>query len=135
MNLNNLKLEFITSVIKTKVIEQLLPLLNFLEIELTKLEINNLVNEPHKTYTTKDLSTNINNLQLKIIDLVLKTTEETILKNGIDFFKNQEQSTSSIFEPMSLDQFNSEIDLALADFKNNDTISSENLLEKVKTWS
>ncbi|MBA5791698.1 hypothetical protein H1R17_10775 [Flavobacterium sp. xlx-214] len=58
---------------------------------------------------------------------IISALENFLHKNKSDFFEEN-------LEPMSVEQFNKEIDQALEDEKNNRTISSKDLKAQIQKW-
>jgi len=79
---------------------------------------------------------NIEARKISLVQEFLKIDNEKIISALENFFH---KSKSEIFEenlkPMSLEQFNREIDKALEDEKNNRIISAKGLKKQIQKWS
>jgi hypothetical protein len=61
-------------------------------------------------------------------ETIISDLEKILLKTKADVYENN-------LKPMSIEQFNSEIDQSMEDSKNGRLIKATDLLEKVKKWS
>lgn len=79
------------------------------------------------------------NLEARKISLVqefLRIDNEKIISALENFlYKNKSEIFEQNLNPMSLEQFNREIDQALEDEKNNRIISAKDLKQKIQKWS
>ncbi|WP_434979132.1 hypothetical protein [Daejeonia sp. YH14] len=79
------------------------------------------------------------NLEARKISLVqefLRIDNEKIISALENFlYKNKSEFFEQNLNPMSLEQFNREIDQALEDEKNNRIISAKDLKQKIQKWS
>ena len=79
------------------------------------------------------------NLEARKISLVqefLKIDNEKIISALEKFLiKSKSEDFEKSLEPMSLEKFNSEIDIALEDEKNNRIIKAKDLKEKIQKWN
>lgn len=79
------------------------------------------------------------NLEARKISLVqefLKIDNEKIISALEKFLiRSKSEDFEKSLEPMSLEKFNSEIDIALEDEKNNSIIKAKDLKEKIQKWN
>lgn len=79
------------------------------------------------------------NLEARKISLVqefLKIDNEKIISALEKFLiRSKSEDFEKSLEPMSLEKFNSEIDIALEDEKNNRIIKAKDLKEKIQKWN
>lgn len=79
------------------------------------------------------------NLEARKISLVqefLKIDNEKIISALENFLiRSKSEDFEKNLEPMSMEKFNSEIDIALEDEKNNRIIKAKDLKEKIQKWN
>ncbi len=79
---------------------------------------------------------NIEARKISLVQEFLRIDNEKIISALENFFhKNKSEIFEQNLNPMSLEQFNREIDKALEDEKNNKIISTKDLKKQIQKWS
>lgn len=74
--------------------------------------------------------------KLELIQAFLKVKSEEVISKIENILKNENyKSDFDTLKPMSLDEFNSRIDLSIDDSKNERIIEQEELKAKIEKWS
>jgi len=79
---------------------------------------------------------NLETRKISFIQEFLRLQNEEIVTGLENFLRNRKiELVEKEFKPMSLDQFNKEIDQALDDSKNDRVIKATDLKDEIKKWT